>query len=142
MDVLEYLKSLEKESVEEVNMDHFLEHLAGEERISLMNEVYRILIPKGIVHISCPIWSHERAYGDPTHKWPPISTWTFIYLNKEWRDQNAPHCGYTRNFNWAVAGTHDPNDQWLMGRNLETKTVLMSRNINSTTDIIATLNKI
>ena len=36
---------------------------------------------------------------------------------------------------------HDPNDAWVAFRNMETKGVLMSRNINTTTDMIATITK-
>ena len=141
MDAREYLKTLSDGVVEEVNMCHFLEHLDGAERVDLFNELYRVLNKNGKIYIVCPNWSHERAYGDPTHKWPPVCTWTFFYLDKNWRDLNAPHCGYTCDFDYSIMGVHDQNDSWVSLRNQETKVILMSRNINTTTDIVVTLNK-
>jgi hypothetical protein len=140
-DALSYLKTLDNESVSEINMSHFLEHIDGINRPPLMNEIYRVLITKGKVTITSPAWSHERAYGDPTHRWPPVTTWSFFYMNKAWRDINAPHCGYDCDFDWSVVGTYDQNDPFINGRNDETKMLLMSRNINVTTDIIGTLSK-
>jgi len=140
-DALTYLKTLEDNSVEEMFASHFLEHLNGEDRVLFMNEAWRVLQDKAKFTIVCPHWSHERAYGDPTHKWPPVNSWTFYYMNKGWRDVNAPHCGYTCDFDFGVAGSFDPNDSYVANRNIETKMIFMSRNINVTTDIIATLNK-
>lgn len=127
--------------VDEVHCSHFLEHLTGTERIHFFNELARVLKPKAQARIITPHWSHERAYGDPTHMWPPVCSWTYFYLQKSWRDVNAPHVGYTCDFDYVLAGTHDPNDAHVAFRNIETKTIMMSRNINTTTDLIATLTK-
>jgi hypothetical protein len=140
-DALDYLKTLEDKSVEYINMSHFLEHFTGPQRVELMNECYRVLKDFGIVLVTCPSWSHERAYGDPTHQWPPVTSWTFFYMNKAWRDVNAPHCGYTCNFDWSVVGTWDQNDPYINFKNNETKSILMTHEINITTDVIATLTK-
>lgn len=129
------------ESVDEIHCSHFLEHLDGTERLHFFNELYRVLKKGATARIICPHWSHERAYGDPTHKWPPVCSWTFFYLDRGWRDVNAPHAGYNCDFSYVIAGAHDPNDAWVAFRNIETKTVLMARNINVTTDLIATLTK-
>lgn len=129
------------ESVSEVHASHFVEHLDGSERVTFFNELYRVMKVGAQARIICPNWSHERAYGDPTHKWPPVCTWTFFYLNKAWRDVNAPHCGYACDFDHSIVGTHDANDQYVAFRNMETKVILMSRSINTTTDIICTLTK-
>lgn len=128
-------------SVQEVYSSHFLEHLTGAERVPFFNELYRVLTDGGVARIICPNWSHERAYGDPTHQWPPVCSWTFFYLHKPWRDVNAPHVGYTGNFDHVITGSHDPNDQWVAFRNMETKIIFMSRHVNTTTDIIVTLTK-
>lgn len=131
----------EDNSVDEVHCSHFLEHLTGEQRIHFFNELYRVLKPGSQARIITPHWSHERAYGDPTHQWPPVCSWTYFYLQKSWREVNAPHAGYTCDFDYVLAGTHDPNDQWVAFRNMETKMVMMSRNINTVTDLIATITK-
>jgi len=115
-----------------------LEHLTGEERVGFFNELFRVMQVGGRAEIRAPHWSHEAAYGDPTHKWPPISGWTFIYLNKEWRDVNAPHVGYECDFDWSNAGMWD---QWLAARNDETKIFAMGHYTNSQREIIATLIK-
>ena len=78
-------------SVEEINCSHFLEHLIASERCSFLNECYRILIPNGKMTLITPHWASNRAYGDPTHQWPPVSEMFFYYLSKKWRDENAPH---------------------------------------------------
>jgi len=78
-------------SIEEVNCSHFVEHLTADERIHFANELYRVLAPAGRASIIVPHWNSPRAYGDLTHKWPPVCEWWFLYLNKEWREVNAPH---------------------------------------------------
>ena len=97
-DALTYLKVLLDESIKFINMSHFLEHLDADYRVNLFNEIYRVLVPEGVVFVTCPSFECASAYGDPTHKWPPISFWTFFYLNREWRENNAPHTKYTCNF--------------------------------------------
>lgn len=78
-------------SVEEVHMSHFLEHLNAAERCFLLNDLYRVMTIGAKATVVVPIWSSSRAYGDPTHQWPPIGEMFFYYLSKEWRDKNAPH---------------------------------------------------
>lgn len=131
----------EDNSVDEIHSSHFVEHLTNKERILFFNECYRILKPKGKMEIITPHWSHERAYGDPTHQWPPVTSWMYFYLNADWRKVNAPHVGYTCDFDYNLIGTHDPNDVWVAMRNQETKGILMTRNINTVTDLIAHLTK-
>jgi SAM-dependent methyltransferase len=127
--------------VDEVHCSHFLEHLTGKERISFFNELYRVLKPKATARIITPAWSNERAYGDPTHQWPPVTTWTYLYLNKDWRTVNAPHVDYTCDFDAVMCGTIDPNDAFVSMRNDETKGNLMRYNINTNVDLIATVTK-
>jgi len=78
-------------SVEEAYSSHFIEHLDPLDRIHFCNELWRVLKPGGKCQIIAPDWSSGRAYGDLTHKWPPISSFWFNYLLKEWRMANAPH---------------------------------------------------
>jgi SAM-dependent methyltransferase len=87
-------------SVEEAHCSHFIEHLTGPQRVHFVNELYRVLIPGGKATVVTPHWASNRAYGDMTHKWPPVSEMWFYYLDKDWRAQNAPHNDfYTCNFN-------------------------------------------
>lgn len=79
-------------SVTEARASHFVEHLTSDERVHFVNELHRILIVGGKCQVITPHWSSNRAYGDPTHKWPPVSEMWFYYLNKEWRKKETPHC--------------------------------------------------
>jgi hypothetical protein len=95
----------EDNSVEEAHSSHFLEHLTGWERVHFANELYRVLIPGGKCMIIVPHWGSMRAYGDPSHLWPPVSEFWFYYLSREWRlgnpekgiGANAPHDDVTYN---------------------------------------------
>lgn len=110
-------------SVDEVVCSHFVEHLTSNERVHFYNELYRVLKPKAKATIITPHWASNRAYGDPTHQWPPVSEMSFYYLNKEWRTSQAPHTdikfnkdGYNCDFDatWGY-GMH----QSLLTRNSE-----------------------
>ena len=98
-------------SVDEVMASHVLEHLTPDTGVNpggrrhFMNELYRVLKPNppGAVTykatVITPHWASHRAYGDPTHVWPPVSEMTFFYYAAEWRKGNAPHLdGYTCDF--------------------------------------------
>lgn len=82
---------LQDGTVDEVHCSHFLEHLTANERIRFYNELYRVLKPGAQATIIVPHWNSNRAYGDPTHQWPPVSEMSFYYLSKEWRETQAPH---------------------------------------------------
>lgn len=81
----------EENSVEEVHASHVLEHFERRERVHFMNELYRVLKKDGKATIITPHWGSNRAYGDMTHCWPPVSEMFFYYLDKNWRTANCPH---------------------------------------------------
>ena len=137
-DIHKGLPWLEDNSVDEVRSSHFVEHLTGAERIPFFNELYRVMKPKATALIVTPNWSHSCAYGDPTHQWPPMSEWYPLYLNKPWRDANAPHAAYTCDFDHVVAGSWD---QSIESRNPETKSFMMRQYTNAFRDLIITLTK-
>src|SRR5262245_60349301 len=85
-------------SVAEAHASHFLEHLNALQRVSFVNELYRVLQPGGQCQIVVPHWASNRAYGDPTHQWPPVAEMWFYYLSQEWRNTQAPH---TDGKHWA-----------------------------------------
>lgn len=126
------------DTVDEVHSSHFVEHLTNAERIHFWNELYRVLKVGAPARIITPNWSHACAYGDPTHQWPPLTEWTAFYLNKAWRDINAPHVPLTCDFDFVNAGSWDP---WLEPRNTETRIFAMTRYINSQRDLIINLTK-
>jgi hypothetical protein len=78
-------------SVSEAHSSHFVEHLTAVERVTFFNELWRVLIPNGTCQIITPHWASCRAYGDPTHQWPPVSEFSMYYLSRDWRQANAPH---------------------------------------------------
>lgn len=128
----------EDESVEEVHSSHFLEHLTGDERVTFFNELYRVMKKGAKATIVVPHWSSERAYGDPTHKWPPVVGFSFYYLSRDWRAQNAPHTDYNCDFDatWGFSMAHP----WTL-RNQETQMFALSHYVNVAQDMIATVTK-
>lgn len=126
-------------SVDEVHCSHFVEHLNGDERIHFVNELYRVLKPGCKATIIVPHWASCRAYGDLTHKWPPVSEFWFYYLSKEWRDVNAPHnSGYDCNFTCTWGFSLHPN---LSVKNQEYQNYALSNYKEAAQDIVATFLK-
>lgn len=78
-------------SIEEAHSSHFVEHLTAQERVHFYNELHRVMKPGAKATIIVPHWASNRAYGDPTHQWPPVAEMSFYYLSKEWRATQAPH---------------------------------------------------
>jgi len=134
----------EDESVTEAYASHFVEHLVPNQRIHFVNELYRVMkkpkydngkLLEGMATIIVPHWASQRAYGDLTHAWPPVSEFWFYYLDKEWRAVNAPHnLLYTCDFNcsWGYNEHHELN-----GRNIEYKQHAMKFWKEACTDTIA-----
>ncbi len=127
-------------SVEEAVCSHFIEHLTSAERCHFANELHRVLIPGGKAQIAVPHWANERAYGDPTHQWPPVTAFWFNYLSKAWRDDQAPHTNGMLTCDFDIGGTFalDPS---LIGRNDEYQQHAVKHWTNAATDMIATFTK-
>jgi hypothetical protein len=96
-------------TVEEAHTSHCLEHFGATGRIHFINELYRVLKPGAKCSVIVPHWASCRAYGDPTHQWPPISEMWFYYLKKEWRISQAPH---TDSQNWNQGFKCDFDAVW------------------------------
>ena len=132
-------------SVDEANASHFVEHLTAPERCGFVNELFRILKPGAKFQMVVPHWASNRAYGDPTHQWPPVSEMWFYYLSKAWRLANAPHTdvsvnptGFNCNFE-AVWGYNMRQD--LNVRNQEYQQFALANYKEAAQDMIATLTK-
>jgi hypothetical protein len=132
-------------TVEEAHASHFIEHLTQTERCQLMNELYRVMKPGAKMAMIVPHWGSTRAYGDPTHQWPPISEMWFYYLSKAWRDQNAPH---TDKANWPQGYGCDFEATWgyslhqsLLVRNQEYQQFALNHYREAAQDIHATLTR-
>lgn len=138
----------EDNSVEEAHSSHTLEHLTNLndkwERVHFFNELGRVLKPGGKCLIIIPHWSSNRFYGDPTHK-EPFSEMGWYYLNKAWRDVNAPHAciehspnGYSCDFDFTAGYNFNP---LLANRNEEYKNYALTWFKEAATDMFATLTK-
>ena len=132
-------------SVDEVHASHFVEHLDAVERCQLFNELYRVMKPGATMTMIVPHFGSNRAYGDPTHKWPPIGEFWFFYLKREWRDANAPHTDKT---NWPQGYDCDFDATWgysmnpaFATRNAEFQQFAMNFYREGAQDIHATLTR-
>lgn len=73
-----------KESCLMVLMSHLWEHIEPKYRMSVMDEIWRIMKPEGQLLISVPYYLSFGAYQDPTH-YPCPNEATFTYF-----DPNCP----------------------------------------------------
>lgn len=121
-------------SVDEVNCSHMIEHLDWPERVHFFNELYRVMKPGAKAAIVLPHWASSRYYGDPTHK-SPFSEFAWFYLKRDWREQNAPHVGYTCNFEVSYGYTMHPE---LMARNEEYRRWALGFLKEAALDMVAT----
>jgi SAM-dependent methyltransferase len=117
--------------------DHTLTKVISYPRVHFFNELWRVLKPGGKGTFATPHWCSPRAYGDPTHEWPPVCEWTWAYLDKDWRAREAPHddmftCDFTSGYGYGIA-------PWLVGRNPEYVQDALQKFKEAATDIIATL---
>lgn len=135
-------------SVDFVHASHFVEHLKPEERVHFVNELYRVLknpvykdgvVVTGQATIIVPHWASQRAYGDLTHQWPPVSEFWFYYLDKDWRAVNAPHnVDYTCDFKSVWGYNMHPEIQ---SRNQEFQQEAMKWKKEACSDLIANFEK-
>lgn len=91
-DVLSFPWPIADNSIYEARCSHFVEHiphqLDGSSKtrnglVLFMEEVYRVMMPQGIVTIMAPYYSSQRAWQDPTHI-RGITENTFRYFDKKW----------------------------------------------------------
>lgn len=132
-------------TVEEAYAAHFVEHLNAVERCHLFNELYRVMKPGAKMSMIVPHWGSSRAYGDPTHQWPPLGEMWFYYLKREWRMSQAPH---TDKSNWPLGYDCDFDATWgyslnpgLSTRNAEFQQFAMSYYREGVQDLAATLSR-
>jgi len=136
------------ESVDEIHASHFVEHLKPEERIHFVNEMFRVLkkptydngrLVNGFATIVTPHWASQRAYGDLTHQWPPVSEFWFYYLDAAWRAVNAPHNqDYTCDFSVTWGYSLHPE---VATRNQEYQQTAIKFHKEACSDLIAQFSK-
>lgn len=133
-------------SIEEVHSSHFVEHLTVNERVHFYNELHRVMKKDAKATIIVPHWNSNRAFGDPTHQWPPVSEMAFYYLSKKWREEQAPHTdkkwnpqGYSCDFQATWGYSFAPD---LGNRSQEYVQFALTNFKDSAQDIHATLVKV
>jgi len=110
-DLTVYPWPIDDNSVDEIHCSHYMEHIphvdikgilkqsesfedfkekvteSKDGLINFINEITRILKVGGKATVIAPYYMSIRAFGDPTHT-RYIGNLTFLYWNKEWRDNN------------------------------------------------------
>jgi hypothetical protein len=127
-------------SVTEVHASHFVEHLTADQRVHFVNELWRVLIPGGTAQVITPWWASTRAYGDLTHQWPPVTPFWHLYLNKEWREANAPHSNYDDAVNFVITHGVQMSPE-IAVRNQEYQQFAVGHYIEAAQDMVATWTK-
>ena len=133
------------DTVDEVHCSHFVEHLTATERVHFFNELHRVLKPGAKATVVTPHWASNRAYGDPTHQWPPVAEMAFYYLSRDWRTTQAPHTdskwdpqGYTCNFEATWGYSLNPS---IATRNQDFQQFALANYKEAAQDMVATLTK-
>lgn len=70
----------ETSSIDEIKMQHILEHISKENFIPLLREIYRICCNGAIINIISPYAGSDNYWTDPTHKLP-LTVRTFDFFD-------------------------------------------------------------
>lgn len=130
------------DSVMEVRCSNFFEHIPKELRVRFMEELWRVLKPGHGALIITPHWQHERAYGDFTHEWPPITPWTYLYFDKNWRErEKLTHGAYAIKCDFAISFPFEQIEpQWSV-KSQEARGYAQRHYNNVSTELIAQVVK-
>ena len=92
------------ETVDEINCEHFIEHLDGVQFIRFFNECHRVLKEGGRLCLKAPYHTEKWAWIDPTHK-RPISEHSFdFFINHDYNSQSAGVTGWYLPENLNITG--------------------------------------
>lgn len=115
VDLFKFPWPFEDNSVEEINLSHFMEHIPAREveprdvtarqadfvgqdmLFAFFDEMWRILKHEGWVFVTVPCARNNRAFQDPTHRRFIVED-TFAYFWKDWRAANIPQYKVRCNF--------------------------------------------
>lgn len=126
------------ESVEELSCEHLFHLVPGPARGKFMDEISRVLITGGKANFSVPYYSHMRSVQDFMHAWPPVCEASFLYFNKQWREQNKIDYPLTCDFDFTYGYQLDSE---AATKNDETRTFWIKHYTNSITDLMVSLTK-
>jgi SAM-dependent methyltransferase len=79
-DIEEFPLPFEDSSVDEIKMQHILEHVSRDKFIPLIREIYRVCVNGAVINIISPYAGSDNYWTDPTHKLP-LTTRTFDYFD-------------------------------------------------------------
>jgi hypothetical protein len=99
---------LKTASVDEAYSAYLLHRLPSTQRGPFMDELWRVLQPGGKATIIVPYWSSARSIQDPTAEWPPLCEQSFLYFNKQFRDDNKWPSAMVCDFDFVYGYTFDP----------------------------------
>lgn len=121
---------------------HFVEHIPQKIRWPFFEECWRILKTEGVMRIFVPNWKSERAYGDCTHEWPPVTSMFFYYLNRDWRKANKlEHGAYALKCNFDFQAGPTGLSPTFADRNHEAQAFACAHYLESFPDMWVTLTK-
>ena len=124
--------------IDEAYSRHLLPCFTKQEINAFFNELYRVLKPEATCQIIIPAWNASGGYGHP-HFQTEIKEGYFYFLNKEWREQNAPEVDdLTCNFEATWGYNMNPS---IVMRNQEYQQLALSNFCNAAIDIIVTVRK-
>lgn len=158
VDLFKFPWPFEDNSVEEINLSHFMEHIPArevEERdivdnfqterflgqdmmFAFFDEMWRILKHEGWVFVTVPCARNDRAFQDPTHRRFIVEP-TFAYFWKDWRAVNVPQykvrCNFVTDVNYTIT-------QEVSVRAAEVQGTMIKNNWNHVVDLIAKMKAI
>jgi SAM-dependent methyltransferase len=101
------LAKLPSDSISELSILHKLEYVPARQRIAFMEEVWRVLVPKGKAIILTAHWASPRAYQDPLYEMPPICENWYLYFWQPWLKTNHPDRSIRCNFEFGYGYNWD-----------------------------------
>jgi len=161
-DLTQYPWPIEDNSVDLIHCSHYMEHIphidikgivkqsnsfeefkektieSKDGFINFINELYRILAVGGKATVTVPHYMSVRAFGDPTHT-RYIGDFSFLYLNKEWREINKlSHYGIECDFDMKLS-YHIDNELTLKSQ--EIRDEAFQKDWNAINDVIVEMTK-
>lgn len=142
--LMEFPWPFKDSSVKEMFCSHYIEHIPHgdgyhDPLFQFMDEIYRILKPKGTITFVAPYYTSVRAFQDPTHL-RFISEPMFLYFQKAWRKMNKLE-HYPVKCNFEVIKVDHAVSEEFMGKAQDAVSYQAMHSWNVVNDILITLRK-
>ena len=125
-------------SVSEAYSAYLLNRIPGNQRPAFMDELWRVLMPRSRAMFIVPYWNSARSVQDPFSEWPPLCEQSFLYFNKQWREQQKLPYKMKCDFDFSYGYAYDPETQ---GRPDDTRAFWVKHYCNSAQDLQVVLIK-